>query len=118
MNALPAWSQTDEARALLDAIRHERPEYRVRLGLWIEGGGVKRYRGANAAKLRAYHAALLDEALNADDADFADAGKQGGRFHEINAVKPDELIERVLSEVPYTRVEFTDLGGGKHRVAA
>lgn len=91
MSALPAWCNSTKGRLLVSLILAEQPDYFVRSGQWIEGGGVKVYRGKSAGKLRRMHRDAKEKALRLDDMDG------GKRFAAIVRADPDELIERLLA---------------------
>jgi hypothetical protein len=121
VTGLPAWAATPEGRALVAQIIAEQPDYFIRSGAWIEGGGVRHYTGKAVGKLRALYNHRRDRLMREADAACV-AGtpwEEASRdFNEmLRSERPDALIERVLREVPYTRmsIDLRDDGG---RIAA
>lgn len=97
--SLPAWAQTAEARAIIEAILAERPDFTNDLCRnW--GHRVLTYRGRNAADLRRIYDSHFEGPLTLAEADALGLGE-----------RPDELIGRLMREtrqiaVPYERVAF------------
>jgi hypothetical protein len=123
VSCLPAWAATPDGRALVEQIIAEQPDYFIRSGAWIEGGGVRHYTGKAVGKLRALYNHRRDRLMREADAAFF-AGTPwdvaGAEFNaHLMSEQPDALIERVLREkaVPYTRmsIDLRDDGG---RIAA
>lgn len=108
---LPAWADNAEARTLLAAIRIEQPDcWMLTRYAWTNCRQPK-FKGANARALRAIWEAARDAAMDANDRDL---------WAALGNEHPDDLIDAMLAEetVPWTPVEFKDLGDGCHRVAA
>jgi hypothetical protein len=123
MTGLPAWCATPEGRALVEQIIAEQPDYFIRSGAWIEGGGVRHYTGKAVGKLRALYNHRRDRLMREADA-VCVAGtpwEEAARYFNelLRSEQPDALVERVLREkaVPYTRmsIDLRDDGG---RIAA
>jgi hypothetical protein len=103
--ALPVWALNQEGHALVERVIAERPDYFIRSGAWIEGGGVKVYKGKTAGQLRA----MFNR--------WWDANFETERLPEDG----NQLIERVLREtaqVALLDMTVQSLGGGTYRVAA
>jgi hypothetical protein len=98
---LPLWADNPQGRALVARIIAERPDFFIRSGTWIEGGGVKVYRGKTAGELRQLFAAWWD-------ANFEGA---------ISVPETgNELIDRLLNE--RADLEPRELPNGGFMVAA
>ena len=98
--SLPPWCQNDEGRALCEAIIDEQPDFFVRSGQWIEGGGVRRYKGKNAGALRKLHRERHLE-LDQDATElFIEGLPWDIAAHDLHAFlaaeEPDALIERLV----------------------
>lgn len=114
--ALPAWADMPEGRELVAAILREQPSYYFTRGLWIEGGGARRYEGPTAGKLRRLHDATACRLFAEADEAFERGVPWNEAAAEVNAclaASPDKLIEQLLHE-PLVEVEH--LGPG--RIAA
>jgi hypothetical protein len=98
---LPVWADNPQGRALVARIIAERPDYFIRSGTWIEGGGIKVYKGKTAGQLRQLFAAWWD-----------------ANFEGATSVPEtgNELIERLLNE--RADLEPKEIGDGLFQVAA
>lgn len=91
MRSLPLWAQGNTPRQLLRGILADPPECTAPRTGW--GDRALRFHGTNPERLRRYYANLQREAL-ADQ----DAGR-GTPFTDLcSQMRPDELIERLLTE--------------------
>lgn len=111
---LPAWADNADGRLLVEQIVAERPDYRLTLGLWIEGGDKRSYRGKAAGQLRGMFKAWREREfarLDGSDRAAADA--------VLLTEDGNELIERVLRETSERAdLEPQELPDGRFQVAA
>lgn len=99
MSGLPAWARTAEAQTIIAAIIAEQPSYHFTSGLWIEGGGVRRYQGATAGKLRRLWNRERDRLFDVATRDHAEGkpwDEAAAEFNVCVLATPDALIERLL----------------------
>lgn len=124
---LPAWADNPEARALLEQIVAERPDYRDSRAIPITYGGGREpmprlYLGKPAAQLRHLYNKWWEHAHDEMDAQFHATGfwdeEASLVLHRVETA--DQLIERALAwpAVPYTPFEIVERDDGSCRVAA
>lgn len=86
------WSRTLEARKLIDQLLAEQPEFFVRRGGWIEGGGIRIYKGKTASALRRLYEREYERQL-----DLYQKGKDRNLILSELGLSADELIEKLDS---------------------
>ena len=113
---LPAWAQNETARDLIAQIQRDPPTYRITPGLWIEGGGARRYEGEAAIKLRRLWNAAGERLFKVAEAEYARGVPWNVAAADANAclgMSADKLIEQMVGE---RLTEVEELGPG--RIAA
>ncbi len=100
MMPLPIWAQSDEARSLIKQLIAEHPDYFIRSGAWIEGGGVRIYKGKLAGQLRQMHSLWLEREDEALKAQYEVTGHWNDAAAKavFGAEDANALIERILAE--------------------
>lgn len=122
--ALPVWALNTEGHALVEQVIAERPDYFIRRGAWVEGGGEHVFKGSTAGRLRAMHDDWLTREFAALDAQYHVTSfwdqEASNALHRIE--DGNQLVERVLREtaqdVPFTRMSIKERDDGSAQVAA
>lgn len=100
IRTLPSWCDNPAGRTIVSDIIAEAPDYFIRSGQWIEGGGVRRYKGKNAGALRNLYRTRQLELDGEAVAGFVAGKPWDEAAHELHAFyaseEPDALIERLL----------------------